>query len=112
MFMCKCPCKYSVYLMLVEQCHPTSTSSPLFALIYIVKVRSCRAEQNLIKSGELTVLDKIHTPQLNCFLTAPQRLQKKEIGLIDDIPRAHLTVPSTNHSTSGPHLMPVNIHLL
>lgn len=64
--------------MLVQPFHPTS--SPLFVqspIIYIVKVRSCRAEQNLIKSGGLTVLDKMHTTQLNCFLTAPQSLQKK-----------------------------------
>lgn len=70
--------------MLVEQSH--LTSSPLFVqrtIIYIVKVRSCGAEQNLIKWGGLTVLDKMHTTQLNCFLTALQSLQKKENGLID-----------------------------
>lgn len=106
---------YTTCLMLAKQCHPTS--SPVFAqksVIYILKVRSCGTEQNLIKSGGggLTVLDKIHTTQLNCFLTALRSLQKKEIGLIDDIPHAHLTVPSTNHCTSGPHLMPVNIRPL
>lgn len=69
---------FSDHVMLVEQCHPTS--SPLCVpstTIYIVKVRSSRAIQNLIKSGGLTLLDKMHTTQLNCFLTAPHSLQKK-----------------------------------
>lgn len=65
--------------MMAEHCPPTST--PLCVqstTIYIVKVRSCRAMQNLIKSGGLTLLDKMHTTQLNCFLTAPHSLQKIE----------------------------------
>ena len=47
----------------------------------------------LIKSEGLTVLDKTHTTQLNCFLTAAQSLQKGEIEFMDEANTGRLLSP-------------------
>lgn len=47
----------------------------------------------LIKSEGLTVLDKTHTTQLNCFLTAAQSLQKGEIEFMDEAHSGRLLPP-------------------
>lgn len=50
----------------------------------------------LIRLERLTVLDKVNTTQLNCFLTAAQSLQKGEIEFMDEDPwSAHSRIYSS-----------------